>query len=444
MNEIKNYRPVSKASIIAKIFDSLISDQITARFGHLIPMEQHGFVKKRSTVTNLIGHTEGLQKSVGSKGQKDAIYFDFSSAFDKVPHNRLLAKLYSLGISGRMLDWLHSFLTGRTQQIKLNDVLSPKAPVTSSVIQGSHIGPVLFSLYISDLPDILDVDYLLYADDIKIFLEINSIEDCARLQANIDRLVQYAALNGLSLNISKCNVVSFTLKTSSAINFDYTINGLKIARDSEFRDLGVIFDKKMNFNRHIDTICAKARQMYGFIMRNSQDFKTPNTAVVLFKSLSRSILEYGTVIWSPFHDTRVRQVESVQHVFLRSIARRYFRDFNHAIDYEFYEQELKLQPLQLRRIINDVKFVVKSFNGDVESQTFLHNFNFHIRLPRETRQKKIFSPNPGISDISSNSVFNRLMSSFNKYVDDYDVLTVTKNVNQALISSITEIFKNNP
>jgi hypothetical protein len=443
MNEIKNYRPVSKASIIAKIFDALIADEISTRFSHVIPEEQHGFVKKRSTITNLIKHTERLQKSAGSRGQTDVVYFDFSSAFDKVPHNRLLAKLNSLGISGRILEWLKSFLSDRTQQVKIDDVLSERTPVTSSVIQGSHIGPVLFCLYISDLTEVLDVDFSLYADDIKICSEIHSADECQKLQTNIDRLIRYAEINGLSLNISKCNVVSYTLKTSSAITYAYKINEELIQRDVEFRDLGVIFDKKLNFNKHIDTVCSKARQMYGFIMRNSKEFKSPSTSVNLFKSLSRSVLEYASVIWSPYHSTRISQIETVQHVFLRAMARRHFGDFNHEIDYAFYENELKLQPLELRRVINDVKFVANSFNGKVESQTFRREFKFHIRLPRETRQNPIFSPNASQNEIASNSVFNRLMKNFNKYVGDHDFIPEGRSVNNSLISSITEKFKDN-
>jgi hypothetical protein len=440
MNEIRNYRPVSKASIVAKIFDALIAEELSTRFRHALPEEQHGFIKKRSTITNLITHTEALQKSVGSKRQRDVIYFDFSSAFDKVPHSRLIAKLKSLGISGQMLEWLHSFLKNRTQQVKIDDVLSEKVPVTSSVIQGSHIGPILFCLYISDISNVLDVEFSLYADDIKISHEIESTEDCEKLQVNINYLIQYAKLNGLTLNTSKCSAVSFSLKKSTAINFVYKINQEDIVREEEFKDLGVIFDKRMNFGRHIDTICSKARQMYGFIMRNSKDFKSPSTAVVLFKSLSRSILEYGTVIWSPYHASRINQIEAVQHIFIRSIARRYFNHTSYDIDYKFYEDKLKLQPLRLRRIINDVAFILKSFNGSVESQTFLHHFNFHIRLPRETRQKIIFEPNYATNETASKSVFNRLMTTFNKYIDDYDALTEGKKISAGLVSSITEIF----
>lgn len=351
----------------------------------------------------------------------DTIYFDFSSAFDTVPHDRLLEKLNSLGMSGTILKWLSSFLKGRTQQIKIGNILSSKAPVASSVIQGSHCGPILFTLYIHDIIEELDAEFSIYADDLKIRAEINATEDCIKLQSNIDRLFSYAKINGLSLNIAKCSFVSYTLKRTTQIIHDYKINGEIIKKEASFKDLGVSFDQKMTFNSHIDSVCRKSRQMMGFVLRNSSDFKSPQTVVALFKSLSRSSLEYASPIWNPTNVTQTKQIETVQHKFIRILAKRYFNDTNNQIDYRSYEEQLNLPSLQLRRIILDVNFVVKSFNNQIDSSTYIDLFNFRVPS-RTTRQSTVFKLNA--SRISGKvSVINRLMQGFNDQINDIDVLS---------------------
>ena len=439
VNDALNYRPVSKASIIAKILDNLMADALSMNFSTMIPNQQHGFVKRRSTVTNLVSHTESLQRCIDKGGQTDTIYFDFSSAFDTVPHERLLDKLKSLGINGTILKWFSSFLKDRTQQIKIDNILSSKAPVISSVIQGSHCGPILFTLYIHDIGELLDVDYSIYADDIKIRREINCIEDCLKLQSNTDRLATYAKINGLSLNIAKCNFVRYTMKRTTQTLFDYRIDGELIRQETQFKDLGVTFDQKMTFNSHVDIICRKSRQMMGFVLRNSTEFKSPETVVALFKSLARSSLEYASPIWNPTNMTQTNQIERVQHKFIKILARRYYNDSSFLTDYQWYEERLNLPSLKLRRIILDVNFAIKSFNKQIDSSTYIDLFNFRVPS-RTTRQNQVFSLNA--SRINGRvSVMNRIMQNFNDHVNDIDALSgnsITKN----FASNITTNYYN--
>lgn len=177
-----------------KIFDNFFADALSIQIKAIIPSHQHGFVKHRSMVVNLL------------------MWF-----VSKLCLTIDLAKLNSMGLSEVLLKWFASFLKKRYQQVKIGNVTSSKARVTSSVTQGSHCGPILFSLYISDIVEELDVDYSIYADDLKIRSEINDVFDCIHLQSNIDRLRQYAKNIGLSLNIVKCTTVRFTPKHSSKI-----------------------------------------------------------------------------------------------------------------------------------------------------------------------------------------------------------------------------------
>lgn len=195
-HEARNYRPISKLSIPAKVFDNIMADELFHQFEDMIIPQQHGFFKKRSTVTNLINYTESLQKCIDAAGQTDVIYTDFSKAFDPVSHNKLVEKLQLLGIGGRLLEWFRSYITGRTQRVQIGECFSYTIKVSSSVVQGSHLGPLLFSVFINDIGDILhDVDFCIYADDLKIYKSINNDSDAKILQENVDRLERYVQKN---------------------------------------------------------------------------------------------------------------------------------------------------------------------------------------------------------------------------------------------------------
>ena len=421
-----NYRPVAKLSVIAKIFDSLIADELLTRFSSKISIHQHGFFRRRSIVTNLAAYTEYIEKVLDKGGQVDTIFTDFSSAFDKVPHDLLIKKLNDLGIGGTMINWFSSYLKGRKQRIQVGDQLSDEMCVPSSVIQGSHSGPILFALFVNDLTSVLDIDFTFFADDLKLYIDVKSTSDCEKLQKNLTIVHEWSVANGLQLNIAKCVVVSFTRRKIHSICHGYQVNDQVLARKSEMRDLGIIYDAQHNRNAHISAITRKANQMRGFVLRNTTDFKDVRTLKTLYTSLVRSHLETATEIWNSLGITQVRKVEKVQHKFLRHIARKFFNHRGFEIDYEFYEKKLDLHPLALRRLITDVKFVIKSFTGKIDSQSYLHLFNFHVPPPRSTRNRtleghKVFSAN-----FRKSSIFNRLMKNYNNTYNDHDSLNSCK------------------
>ena len=156
----ENYRPISLTSVVCKVLESIIKKQIVKHFINekLFADEQHGFRKGRSTTTQLLKFLDKCIQTYASGGVTDVIYLDFAKAFDTVPHKRLIAKLEAYGIHGKMLNWIKAFLSGRKQRVKVNGVCSHAADVLSGIPQGSVLGPILFLVYINDLPDVVESD----------------------------------------------------------------------------------------------------------------------------------------------------------------------------------------------------------------------------------------------------------------------------------------------
>ena len=184
---------------------------------------QHGFRKCRSCESQLILTIQDLAKGLDDSSQIDAILLDLSKAFDKVPHLRLLYKLNHYGVRGQVLKWVTAFLSGRSQSVVCEGLASTTKPVTSGVPQGSVLGPLLFLVYINDLPSCVRSTPRLFADDCLLYRRIYTPSDCDILQSDLGRSREWATTWQMCFNPAKCEVLRVTRRTKNVIQSSYYI-----------------------------------------------------------------------------------------------------------------------------------------------------------------------------------------------------------------------------
>jgi len=228
------------------IKDSLISYLLENK---LISKQQHGFLSKHSTCSQLLECVNDWSLELNFRHSVDVAYIDSQKAFDSVVHSKLCHKLKAYGVAGNLYAWLSDFLTNRVQAVKVNNKFSHNIPVSSGVPQGSVLGPALFLLYINDLVDIFgnSLSVKLFADDVKIYSVINNIDDTYLLQSGLDALYIWSNVWQLPISLQKCSILHLG-RTNFIIS--YNINNVFLPDVKEVTDLCVLVDSNIRFNKH--------------------------------------------------------------------------------------------------------------------------------------------------------------------------------------------------
>ena len=389
-SDIKNYRPISIINSIPKLFEKIVCKKISPTIDDVLIDQQHGFRPDRSTSTNLVLLNDYLFTHLDKLVQVDVVYTDFAKAFDRVNHSVLLRKLRNFGISGSFYDWLSSYLSGRSYVVKIGSHTSSSYTATSGVPQGSHLGPLLFIIFINDIARYLKfVLFLIYADDLKLYHAVYSTADCDLIQRDLNSFYQWCVINKLYLSIPKCKVIKFTRK-HDVVAYNYNFDGEQLSVVSSFKDLGVYYNTNGSFNSHITNIISKAKKSLGFINRNSTLFRLPNTYRTLYMSLVRPILEYASPVWSPYTQGNIDDLETIQHKFLRRFMYKSnlpLHPFNH--DYTHALLVSELVPLNHRRILNDLLFLFNIINKNINVTALTNQVQFFVPA-RSTRNPPLF------------------------------------------------------
>ena len=265
----KNYRPVSLTSICCKINEHIIVSQTMNHLekNNILVDYQHGFRRRRSCESQLLITSHDLATILNKRSQVDVAVLDFAKAFDKVPNQRLIKKLQFYNLDQKVVGWIQSFLSKRTQSVVVDGHTSTSAPVLSGVPQGTVLGPLLFLLFINDIANNVTSSIRLFADDCLVYRETRKKEECELLQKDLDELVSWSKTWGMAFNVKKCNIVSITNAKKNRQRHSYHMDGQPIKTIDNTPYLGVNINKRLQWKEHIDNISSASNRMLGFLSR---------------------------------------------------------------------------------------------------------------------------------------------------------------------------------
>ena len=372
LSDYRNYRPISLTCVPCKVMEGIVKDKIT-RFvvqNEILTDKQHGFRSKRSTISQLILALNEWVTDLDKNNCIDVAYLDFSKAFDTVSHSKLLCILERMNIKGNIHGWIKSFLSDRFQQVKIENALSSQMPVISGVPQGSVLGPLLYILYINDLPNVIQHSSIyIFADDTKLSFSFpRNLPSYCNLEADLLSISKWANEMQLTLALNKCSILH--LGNSNPQN-DYVIDGLCLKKSNLTKDLGVTVDSKLNFSSHIVDIVKKSAIRMNCLFRA---FETDDVDFLMkmFNVFIRPKLEYASVVFSPHFKKDSQLIESIQRQFTRRIpcVKRKNLSYQDRLNY------LAQESLELRRRKADLIMVYKIIHGLIDidfNQLFCFN-----------------------------------------------------------------------
>ena len=393
-----NYRPISLTSFVVKVMERIIHRQLTyALESHkLISESQHGFRNKHSTVTLLVSAFDDWSACLERRNSVHCLLLDLAKAFDSVPHQRLLLRLESLGIHGNLLSWLNSFLTKRYQRVVVNGSFSEWLPVRSGVPQGSVLGPLLFLLYVDELRKVSQHSIIkLFADDIALYKEIVSSNDCKLLQDDLTAIFEWCKKWLLKLNPLKCDSICISYKRVPPL-CAYFLDGQQISLKSVVRYLGIFINSQLKWGDHMKHLVAKASRSLNYL-RHTLFSCSASVKATAYRAVVRPILEYASPVWCLHTKKDVTNLEAIQRRAARWVCGSRWDTINHnwSRSSDSCLQELHWPTLHTRRSYFSTSLTHDILHNRV-AIPFSKYFQFSITVTR-SHPMSLFIPSSTIN-----------------------------------------------
>ena len=341
--------------MVSKVLEHLIYNKVSKFItdNNILCLHQFGFRQQHSTTQQLLIFLTNVHHALNNSPKCDVIYLDFKKAFDSVPHQELLLKLWKVGVVGSLWRWFREYLSNRYQHVCINNSNSSTLPVISGVPQGSLLGPLLFLIYINDLPfSLKHSESFLFADDTKCLRPIRSPHDCILLQSDLDALSPWSSDWKLMFNETKCSLLSIISGRTSAEQSEcqYFIIERPISSSNQQKDLGIIISSNLSWSHHASKITSKAYKILGLLRRTFCSINNVPTKKRLYISLVRSQLLYGSQIWRPLQLKDMKPIESLQRRATKYILNDYTSDYRSRLI------KLQLLPLSMLLELNEICF----------------------------------------------------------------------------------------
>ena len=424
LSQKENYRGISLLCIISKIYEKIIREHIVDTVSSKICSEQHGFVKGKSCLSNLLESLHNITEILKEETSVDIIFFDFQKAFDQVSHHKLLIKMKNIGIDQKTINIIADYLTDRKMQVRVGGSLSKALLILSGVIQGSVIGPLLFIIFINDLPDSIKSICKFFADDLKVIVK----PSCNGQSSNdLEALESWQNTWKLFFNLSKCKVLHIG-KGNPRI--EYKLLEKSLDKVSDEKDLGVLLDSNLSFGEHIQNCINKAKSRTAWLFRNVVS-REPEVICQLYKSMIRPHLEYCTQAWAPVgrhgNWAKIMKIENVQRWVTRSIRGM------ESLTYRCRLESLNLTTLFERRLRGDLIEVFKILNG-------LCDYGEHFFNVSERTGNLLLSNERSVNNVAACEDYfaNRIIKYWNRLPNNVKRSNSVNNFKNNL-----DIFRNN-
>ena len=384
-NDMDNYRPISILPTLSKVLERVVHAQLYDFLAKekLLSPYQCGFRKGHSTELAVLSFTDSIRRSMDQGLLTGAVFIDLRKAFNTVDHDLLLEKLAKgYGVTGKELGWFKDYLTDRRQVVTVQSTLSDPCDVAFGVPQGSILGPLLFVLFINDLPTAISkCNILLYADDAVIFAahkDIKILEET--LNDELNEVNKWTLSNFLFINKRKTEFVIFGTDARLSKVTDKVIikiGDYEINRVYDFKYLGIVLDDSLTWKDHVRYVISRVGKRVGVLGRLRKNI-TIHAALEMYKSLILPILDYCDVVWASCNKVDIERLESLQRRASKIIVKS--KCSTTSIDY------LKFQSLEDRRNTHILGLVKRCLNNKVPQ--FLKNY-FKLNkevISRETRR----------------------------------------------------------
>lgn len=376
-----NYRPISLLPCISKIFEKIIYKRFLdfCKEQKILSDQQFGFRKKHSTQHALSTLTNFLAKKLDDSETSIVVFLDLSKAFETVDHSILLDKLYFYGIRGIALELIKSYLENRKQRVKTGNHLSDFMEILCGVPQGSILGPLLFLLYINDLPFAIDLASILFADDTSVLSSSKNISTLFEdINSKLEELNTWFISNKLTVNYSKTNYIIFSGHHNRIFhNFNVKMGGQVLQRVTNAKYLGLQFDEKLNWKPHVSYLCKKISTCCN-IMFKLRHLVPLESCLSVYYSLFYSRVSYGIISWGSASADVVNPIRVQQNRILRTML---FKPMETRIQSLFYELKL----LSIKDLFSyEIAKHVHKFTSDSLPQCFKEQFSY-ISNDRATR-----------------------------------------------------------
>ena len=325
---MSNYRPIAILPTLSKIFEKTISTRLLnfLEKSNIIIPRQFGFLRGRSTADSFLSLMEYIYEGLNNKKHSIGIFIDLTKAFDTVKHDVLLGKLERYGVRGLPLQWLTSYLRDRRQYVTFNGCSSSERIINVAVPQGSILGPLLFLVYINDMPNasssLLSV---LYADDTTLLASDSNYRDLVRtVNEELPKIQNWCLANRLSISMDKTYAMIFTNKPNTITDNDNIFlnnESVKIKTNENF--LGLILDDQLKFVKHIQFVCKKVSKTVG-LLYSIKHYIPHKILINLYYSLVYPYFLYANLIWGGACHSHLAPLVILQKRLIRVINKAQF------------------------------------------------------------------------------------------------------------------------